>query len=151
MSRTNWDTFHMDLAAQMAEMTTCQSGRSVGAVIVRDKRVLAMGVNGVPSGYPHPESCARRDLGVPSGERLDLCPCIHAEANALVNAARQGVSIVGATLYCTTMPCQQCMGMVTNAGLSRVVYRDGYASELTRDIAGQGGVALEQHCGGSGP
>lgn len=90
----------MRSAEHQSEMCTCAAGREVGAVFVRDKRTLVTGFNGVPSGFPHPMVCKRRELGIPSGEKLELCGCAHAEANGIANAAREGVSLKGAQLYC---------------------------------------------------
>ncbi|MEO5368348.1 MAG: dCMP deaminase family protein, partial [Magnetococcus sp. WYHC-3] len=108
--RPSWDQHWMETAHLMAQMSTCASGRRVGAVFVRDKRLLATGFNGVPSGYPHPQHCARRLAGVPSGQGLDLCVCAHAEANGIANAARHGMRLEGATVYVTHQPCAGCMG-----------------------------------------
>ena len=107
--RPSWDRHWMSAAKLAADMCTCASGRKVGAAFVRDKRLLATGFNGVPSGYPHPETCKRRDLGLPSGEGLHLCVCAHAEANGVANAARYGMTLEGADCYVTTQPCSSCM------------------------------------------
>ena len=100
----------MDVAGLAAQMSTCASGRRVGAVFVRGKRLLATGFNGVPSGYPHPDVCPRREANLPSGQGLELCVCAHVEANGIANAARYGVPLEGAVVYVTCQPCADCMG-----------------------------------------
>jgi len=133
--RKSWKQHWMEEAAHVAEMSTCASGRCVGAVFVRDNRVLATGFNGVPAGYPHPEVCERREQNVPSGEKLEMCGCAHAEANGIANAARIGVSLQGSTLYCTTEPCAMCMGALANVGIAEVIYASAYPHELSNRIA----------------
>lgn len=135
MPRPTWDEHWMAAARLASEMSTCASGRKVGAVFVKDKRLLATGVNGVPSGYPHPESCPRRELGLPSGQGLELCVCAHAEANAIANAARHGIPLDGATVYVTCQPCGSCMGALANVGVRRVVFGGHYPDERTHAIA----------------
>lgn len=142
--RKSWDRHFMEKALHEAEMSTCAAGRKVGAVFVRDKRPLCSGFNGVPAGFPHPATCARREAGVPSGQGLDLCPCAHAERNAINNAAREGIRIRGATLYVTCMPCSMCAGDLVNAGVAEVVYLEPYPSEMTEAIVRYGQMALRQ-------
>ncbi|WP_085444660.1 deoxycytidylate deaminase [Magnetofaba australis] len=149
MSRPGWDQHWMEAAALAAQMSTCASGRKVGAVFVRDKRLLATGFNGVPCGYPHPASCKRRDLGVPSGQQLELCACAHAEANGIANAARHGVKLEGATCYVTTQPCGACMGALANVGITRVIYAGAYPDPRSQDIARYAGIELLE-CDGQG-
>ncbi|MBF0428822.1 MAG: dCMP deaminase family protein [Magnetococcales bacterium] len=140
--RPSWDRHWMDAARLAAQMSTCVSGRKVGAVFVRDKRLLATGFNGVPSGYPHPEVCFRRQTGVPSGQGLDLCVCAHAEANGIANAARHGVSLEGAKVYVTCQPCAACMGMLANVGIKHVVFGGLYPDERSQAIADYAGIEL---------
>ena len=142
MNRESWDSWFLRLTRLAAERTTCAAGRQVGTVLVKDKRILAMGFNGVSVGYPHPTRCARREAGCQTGENLHICPCIHAEANALMSAARAGVAIKGATCYATTQPCTGCMGLLANAGITEVVFDDDYNSPETERIAEYAGVKL---------
>lgn len=120
--------------------------RQVGAVIVKDKKILATGYNGAPSGLPHclEVGCLRDKLGIPSGERHELCRGLHAEQNAVIQAAYHGVSINGATLYCTNLPCIICTKMLINAGIQRVVYAQGYTDPLALQMWEESRVTVEQ-------
>lgn len=142
MKRPSWDEHWMNAADLAAEMSSCVSGRRVGAIAVADNRLLATGFNGVPSGYPHPTVCARRGLMMPSGVHPHLCGCQHAESNLVANAARHGVSIRGSTLYCTAHPCAICMGMIANAGIRRIIYRDPYPDIDSPLIAKYAGIEV---------
>jgi len=141
--RPDWDTYFMEMARLAARRSTCLR-RAVGAVLVKDRRVLATGYNGVPSGVTHCEvtGCLREKLGVPSGERHELCRGLHAEQNAIIQAALHGVSIREAVLYCTNMPCVICAKMLINARVRRIVYLDGYADPLAGDMLAEAGVEL---------
>jgi len=118
----------------------------VGALLVKDRNILATGYNGTPSGISHCEDvgCLRDRLKVPSGERHELCRGLHAEQNAIIQAARHGVNIDGATLYCTTMPCIICTKMLINAGIQRVVFEEGYADELAREMVAEADIKVVQ-------
>lgn len=140
--RPSWDEHWMSVANLAAEMSTCASGRRVGAVFVRDKRLLATGFNGVPSGYPHPTLCTRRELGLPSGQGLEWCVCAHAEMNAITNAARYGIPLEGAMVYVTCRPCAGCMGALANVGVRRVVFGGDYPDPRSEEIARHAGIAL---------
>lgn len=120
--------------------------RQVGAVIVKDNMVLTTGYNGAPRGLAHASEvgCLRDRLGVPSGQRHELCRGLHAEQNAIVQAARHGISIEGAELYCTTHPCVICIKMILNAGLSVVYYLEGYADEISRQIIAEANFPVVQ-------
>jgi len=133
--RNSWNRFYMEMAISVAQMSTCAAGRKVGAVFVRDKRVLTTGFNGVPAGYPHPKECIRKIQGVPSGQGLEMCGCAHAEANGIANAARVGLSLMDSTLYTTTEPCSLCMGALANVGVKEVIYKDEYHHQISTDIA----------------
>ena len=126
MNRPSWHKHFMELAYKAAEMSTCASGRKVGAVFVKDKRILSTGYNAVPSGYPHPKTCERKEQGFESGEALDLCICLHAEINGITNAAKHGIALEGASVYCTTKPCKMCMGSLANVGVRTVYYDENY-------------------------
>jgi dCMP deaminase len=131
-SRPSWDDYFLSLATMVASRSTCMR-RQVGAVLVKDKRILATGYNGAPSGLQHCQEtgCLRDKMGIPSGERHELCRGLHAEQNALIQAAKIGFSVDGATLYCTTFPCVICAKMLINAGIIRIVYSEGYSDNLT--------------------
>jgi len=141
--RPDWDTYFMDMAKLASRRSSCLR-RAVGAVLVKDRRVLATGYNGVPSGITHCEvtGCLREKLNVPSGERHELCRGLHAEQNAIIQAAFHGVSIRDAVLYCTTLPCIICAKMLINAGVRRIVYTDGYADSLTEEMLGESAMEL---------
>jgi len=141
--RPDWDTYFMDMAKLASRRSSCLR-RAVGAVLVKDRRVLTTGYNGVPSGVTHCDvtGCLREKLNVPSGERHELCRGLHAEQNAIIQAAFHGVSIREAVLYCTTLPCIICAKMLINAGVRRIVYLDGYADSLTEEMLGEVGMEL---------
>jgi dCMP deaminase len=133
----------MDITALVAKRTTCLR-RAVGAVIVKDKRILATGYNGAPSGIRHcaETGCLREQLNVESGMRHELCRGIHAEQNAIIQAAYHGVSVKGASLFCTNQPCSICAKMIINAGIVTIYYRSGYADELARVMLEEAGVPM---------
>jgi len=144
-TRPSWDEYFFELARVVATRSTCLR-RQVGAVIVRGRRILATGYNGAPSGLPHCEEvgCLRDRLGIPSGERQELCRGLHAEQNAIIQGALYGVSLQGSVVYCTTQPCVTCAKMLINAGVERVVYQGDYPDELSRELFDQAGVELEK-------
>ncbi len=131
----------MDIARLVARRSTCLR-RQVGAVVVKDKHILATGYNGTPSGITHCSEvgCLRQKLNVPSGERHELCRGLHAEQNAIIQAAKHGVNIAGATLYCTNSPCVICSKMIINAGVLKIVYLEGYPDTLSRDMLREAGI-----------
>lgn len=138
MKRPSWDEYFMEMTKLTAKRSTCLR-RQVGAVLVKDTRVIATGYNGAPSGVTHCEvtGCLRQKLNVPSGERHELCRGLHGEQNAIIQAALHGVSTEGATIYCTTKPCSICTKMIINAKISKIVYEEHYddalADELLKD------------------
>ena len=137
MNRPSWDEYFMQMAELTAKRSTCLR-RNVGAIIVKDKHIIATGYNGAPKGLPHCEElggCLRQKLGVPSGERHELCRALHAEQNAIIQAATLGQSIEGATIYVTHQPCIICAKMIINAGISRIVVRSGYPDKMAEDMA----------------
>ncbi len=142
--RPSWDEYFVEIALQVATRSTCLR-RSVGAVIVRDKRILSTGYNGPPSGLAHCDEvgCLREQLGIPSGQRQEICRGLHAEQNAIIQAALHGVSTQGATIYTTLQPCVTCAKMIINAGIERVVSLEGYPEELGRAMLIEADVALE--------
>ncbi len=141
--RPSWQEYFTEITRMVATRSTC-CRRRVGAILVKNKRILATGYNGAPSGVPHclDVGCLREQLGIPSGERHELCRGLHAEQNAILQAAFHGVSIEGADLYCTNLPCIICSKMIINAGIRQVYYLDGYADQLSREILDAAGVAL---------
>ena len=143
MARPTWDQYFIDITHLVATRSTCLR-RQVGALLVKDRNILATGYNGTPSGVRHCEEtgCLRERLKVPSGERHELCRGLHAEQNAIIQAARHGVNIDGSTLYCTTMPCIICTKMLINAGIQRIVYDEGYADELAREMVEESGIEV---------
>ncbi len=141
--RPSWDSYFMQLAHVAAGRSTCLR-RQVGAVIVKDKQILTTGYNGSPSGLQHCEQigCLRQSLGVPSGERQEICRAVHAEQNAIVQAAKHGVAITGADLYVTHQPCVLCTKLLINVGIIRVFYRYPYPDQLALEMAKEAGLQL---------
>lgn len=133
----------MDIAELVAKRSTCLR-RAVGSVVVKDKRILSTGYNGAPTGIKHciETGCLREKLNVPSGERHELCRGIHAEQNAIIQAAFHGVSIKGATLFCTNQPCSICAKMIINAGIIKIYYRDGYADSMAQEMFKEAGIEV---------
>lgn len=147
--RPSWAQYFMKITALVAERSTC-TRRSVGAIIVKDKRILSTGYNGAPSGLPHclDIGCMRADLNVPSGERHELCRGIHAEQNAIIQAAYHGVSVKDADIYCTNLPCVICAKMIINAGIRRIYYESGYADDISQQMLEDAGIGVVQYSGG---
>ncbi|MDJ0913657.1 MAG: cytidine/deoxycytidylate deaminase family protein [Desulfobacterales bacterium] len=143
--RPSWKNYFMDIASLVAKRSTC-TRRSVGAIIVKDKRILATGYNGAPSGIRHCEEtgCMRHKLKIKSGERHELCRGIHAEQNAIIQAAYHGVNIKDADLFCTNLPCSICSKMIINAGIKNIYFLDGYADKMSEDMLAEAGVQLSQ-------
>ncbi len=143
MARPSWDEYFLDIATLVASRSTCLR-RQVGAVLVRDKRILSTGYNGAPSGVSHclTVGCLREELGIPSGERHELCRAVHAEQNAIIQAALHGVSTKGSTLYCTTQPCVLCAKMLINAGVEAIYFNGSYPDKLALEMLNEAGVKL---------
>ena len=141
--RPSWDTYFMDIAHFVATRSTCLR-RHVGAIIVKDKRILSTGYNGAPTGLEHclEIGCLREKLNIPSGERHELCRALHAEQNAIIQAAVHGVAIREASLYATNQPCIICSKMIINAGIVRVVYDSGYPDEMSMELMTEAGIEL---------
>lgn len=142
--RLPWPEYFMRIAKLVAERSTCLR-RKVGAIAVKDKRILATGYNGAPAGTAHclDIGCLREKLGIPSGQRHELCRGLHAEQNVIIQAATHGVSIAGADLYCTTQPCIICTKMLINCGVKNIHYAEGYPDELSRDMLKEAGVNFD--------
>lgn len=146
---TKWDHRFMEMAKLVASWASCyQQERKIGAVIVKDKRVMTTGYNGAPAGVKtcvERGECLRKKLGIPSGTRHEMCYAVHAEQNAIIQAAKLGISIDGATLYCTHQPCILCAKMICNSGIERVVYGEGYPDPFSLEIFREAGVLVEQY------
>lgn len=136
MTRPSWEEYFMSIARRVAMRSTCLR-RQVGCIIVLEKRIVSTGYNGAPSGLPHCEEvgCVREDRGVASGERHELCRGLHAEQNAIIQAALHGTAVGGGTVFCTHKPCVLCTKMLINAGISRVYYAEGYEDTLAEEMA----------------
>lgn len=143
MERLSWDDYFMDITRLVSKRSTCLR-RHVGAVIVRDKRMLATGYNGAPRGIAHCEEtgCLREKLGIPSGQQQELCRGIHAEQNAIIQAAVSGVSIEDSQIYSVTQPCVVCAKMIINSGIRKVIYQDSYPDELSKQMFDEAGIEL---------
>jgi len=129
----------------VAKRSTCLR-RSVGAVLVKDKRILATGYNGAPRGLKHciDMGCIRQRLKIPSGERHELCRALHAEQNALIQASLYGISVAGSTLYATNQPCVICAKMLINAGIKEIVIADGYPDKMAADFLKQAKIKIRK-------
>ena len=143
--RPGWDEYFMEMAVLTAKRSTCLR-RHVGAVIVKDRHIVATGYNGAPRGLIHcgerEGGCLRQQLGVPSGEKHELCRALHAEQNAIIQAATLGQSIEGAAIYLTHLPCVICAKLIINAGISRIVVKEGYPDELSVEILKEAGLKI---------
>ena len=144
-----WDARFVALAKEIAGWASCyKENRKIGCVIVKNKRIMTTGYNGAPAGVMtcvERGECLREKLGIPSGTQHEICYATHAEQNAIIQAAKLGVSIDGATLYCTHQPCVICAKMIVNAGITRVVYVEGYPDEFSVQMLTEGGVMLERY------
>lgn len=146
MSRPSWDSYFIQIAKLVATRSTCLR-RNVGAVLVRNKRILTTGYNGAASGLPHclDIGCLRDELNIPSGERQELCRAIHAEANAIIQAGLHGVSTQDSTLYVTTSPCITCSKMLIQAGIKRIVYTgDEYGETEGIKLMKEAGIKIDK-------
>ena len=145
MDRPDWNTYFMDFAHLACQRSTCLR-RKVGAVLVKDKQILASGYNGQPKGLTHCDKtgCLREKMSIPSGQRQELCRGLHAEQNAIIQAAYHGTPINGSVLYCTTYPCSICMKMIINAGIKEVYYKEYYNDELSESLAKDAGLDMCQ-------
>ncbi|SHH38418.1 dCMP deaminase [Caloranaerobacter azorensis DSM 13643] len=141
--RPSWDEYFMEIVNVVKKRSTCLR-RQVGALIVKDKRILSTGYNGAPTGLKHCDEvgCIREKLNIPSGQRHELCRGLHAEQNAIVHAANAGVRIKGSTIYVTTQPCILCAKMIINAGIERVVFGGGYPDELAIQLLKEAGIEI---------
>lgn len=145
MSRPAWPEYFMDITNLVAKRSTC-TRRHVGAILVKDKRILATGYNGAPSGLKHCEEtgCIRDDAAIPSGQRHELCRGLHAEQNLIIQAAYHGISICGSILYCTNKPCVICTKMIINAGITKVYFSEGYDDPLSDQMLAEANLEIER-------
>lgn len=141
--RPSWDEYFMEIARVISSRSTCLR-RKVGAIIVLERRIISTGYNGAPSGLKHCDEvgCLRKDLEIPSGQRHELCRGLHAEQNAIIQAAVHGVSVRGGTVYATHSPCVVCAKMLVNAGVEKIVCQEGYPDELTSEILSAADIPL---------
>ena len=142
-----WDYRFVEMAELVGTWSSCyQQNRQVGSVIVQDKRVLATGYNGAPQGVKSCKDkgeCLRKKLQIPSGTRHETCYAVHAEQNAIAQAAKLGLKVDGATIYVTHQPCTICTKMIINAGIKRVVYKHSYPDEFSMELLSEAGVKVE--------
>lgn len=145
--RIKWDRRFMEMAKLVGTWSTCfQENRHVGSVIVRDKRIIATGYNGAPSGIENcveKGECLRKKMGIESGTRQEICYATHAEQNAIVQAAKLGISVEGATIYVTHRPCTICTKLIINSGIKRIVYGYNYPDEFSMKLLDEAGIELE--------
>lgn len=143
--RPSWDIYFMEIASVVAKRSTCLR-RQVGAILVKDRRILSTGYNGSPSGLAHCEEvgCKREQENVPSGQRHEICRAVHAEQNAIIQAAIAGISIDGAACYTTSFPCVLCAKMLINCHVSAIYYEEGYPDELSKSLLNEAGIPLHQ-------
>lgn len=143
MKRPSWDEYFMTFTRVAASRSTCIR-RNVGAILVKDKRILATGYNGAPAGMKHclEVGCLRENTSIPSGTRHELCRGLHAEQNAIIQAAFHGISIKGSTLYCTNKPCVICSKMIINAGIRSICYDEGYDDPLADQMLNEAKVIM---------
>ncbi|MCH5153731.1 MAG: cytidine/deoxycytidylate deaminase family protein [Clostridiales bacterium] len=143
-----WDARFMEIAHTVATWSSCyQENRQIGAVIAKNKRIMTTGYNGASSGIKSCKEkgfCLRRQMNIPSGTRHELCYATHAEQNAIIQAAKMGICIDGATLYCTHQPCAICTKMIINSGIKRVVYQHGYPDDFSLELFSEAGVEIEK-------
>lgn len=144
-----WDKRFVEMAKLVGSWSSCyQQNRHVGAVIVKDKRILATGYNGAPSSVKscvEKGECLRRKLDIPSGTRHELCYAVHAEQNAVCQAAKMGISLEGATIYVTHQPCTICTKIIINAGIKKLIYVEGYPDEFSMQILSESGVEVVKY------
>jgi dCMP deaminase len=145
MTRPTWEEYFMEITRLVAKRATCLR-RHVGAVLVMDKRLLATGYNGAPSGLAHclEVGCLREKRQIPSGERHELCRGLHAEQNVIIQAAFHGIRIQGSTLYCTNLPCAICTKMLINAGIQEIIYEGGYGDDLSKEMLLEARIPIRQ-------
>ncbi len=145
MDRLPWPEYFMRIAFMVAERSTCVR-RKVGAIAVRDNRILATGYNGAPTGlrHCHDIGCLRQQMGIPSGERHEICRAIHAEQNVIVQAATHGVQLADADIYCTTFPCGICTKLLINCGIKSIFYVEHYPDDFALQMLQEANITYKQ-------
>ncbi len=140
--RPTWEEYFLQITYTIAQRSTCIR-RKVGAIAVRDSQILATGYNGTPSGISHctEAGCLRKELNIPSGERHEVCRGLHAEQNVIIQSAVNGISLKGATIFCTTQPCIICTKMIINCGIKEIIYTQAYNDPLGEKMLGEAGIA----------
>lgn len=146
MNRPTWDEYWMQIAEYAATRSTCLR-RQIGAVIVKNNQIISMGYNGAPSGLEHCDKlgCLREQNNIPSGERTEQCRAIHAEQNAIIQAARHGVSIDGATMYVTCSPCNTCSKILINSGIKEIVYLVHYPDKMADKVLEESKIKIKKY------
>lgn len=141
--RPSWDEYFMEIVELIKSRSTCQR-RQVGALIVKDKRILTTGYNGAPMGCRHcfETGCLREKMKIPSGQRHELCRATHAEQNAIAQAAYSGTSVKGGTLYVTNQPCVLCAKLAINAGISKIVFKGDYPDDLAMELLKEASIRV---------
>ena len=141
--RPSYDEYFMEMAHLVAKRSTCLR-RNVGAILVKDKHILSTGYNGAPKGLKHCSEvgCLRKELGIPSGERHEICRGLHAEQNAIIQAAVFGISIKNSILYCTNTPCVVCAKMLINAGVREIIYSGEYPDDLAKKMISESKIKI---------
>lgn len=144
--RPSWDEYFIDIVDLIKTRSTCLR-RQVGALIVKDKRILATGYNGAPTGCKHcaEVGCLREQMGIPSGQRHELCRGIHAEQNAIIQAAYSGVSVKDSVLYVTDQPCVLCAKMIINSGIKKIIFKGNYPDELAMTMLQEAGIEIVKY------
>ena len=144
-----WDDRFTQMARLVATWSSCfKDNRQVGAIIVKNKRILTTGYNGAPSGIASckdRKECIRVNQGIASGTKHEICYAVHAEQNAIIQAAKVGISVELATMYCTHQPCAICAKMIINSGIKRVVFEDGYPDDFSMTLFSEAGVNVEKY------
>ena len=144
IARPDWDEYFLKIASVVGERSTCHR-HHMGAITVRDKRILTTGYNGAAAGLKDclELGCLRDEMGIPSGTRAEICRAIHAEQNAIIQAALHGVSLEGATMYCTHTPCVLCAKMMVNSRIVRVVNFREYADDSFIEMFKEAGITYD--------
>ena len=145
LKRKSKDVYFAEIADLVSSRSTCLRNQ-VGAVIVKESQILSTGYNGAPKNLPHCSEvgCLRDELGVKPGERHELCRGLHAEQNAIIQAAYHGTSVRDAVIYCTTRPCSICTKMIINAGIQEIIYIEEYADDLAAELLKESTLSIRQ-------
>jgi dCMP deaminase len=145
LKRKSKDVYFAEIADLVSSRSTCIRNQ-VGAVIVKESQILSTGYNGAPKGLPHCDEvgCLRQELGIKPGERHELCRGLHAEQNAIIQAAYHGVAVKGAKMYATTKPCSICTKMIINAGITEIVYMEDYEDDLAQQLMEEAGLIVRK-------